>query len=404
MEFVFWFTTIFWNGKSMSIDRFDSGLQLRENDRKISGVIHDVKNLMGVVLGQAEIMANEIPRGHPCRERAITIGYVMDRCVDLLATIPSNAPGGGPEWRSFAINSIIKETVSLAMLSGKPVTIMETIDATEHTEINGRPAEIVAALLNICLNAVEAMPRGGVIRLHTSIVDGKDPLLPPDDAGGEKAANYVRIEINDTGTGIPQVLLRKVFDPNWSTKSTTDGIGRGMGLYRVRQCVMAHGGAVSVQSEVGQGTTFVLFFPVSGEGERDQANKVLIFNSGHLIQKIVLIDHNEVIRDVIASMFSTVGIETVQHSHPETAKSWLREHVGQASLVIVEYLLPGFDGVTCINTLRAMDTSLKFILYSSSTDGAALLDRNTVFLRKPFLKAELFKAVERVVTGNHCAL
>ena len=262
----------------------------------------------------------------------------------------------------------------------------------------GSEPELLAMLMNLCLNAVEALPDGsGIITIETSLIgiDDESALVERCRVTAER---YIRIEIHDTGGGIPPGTLKHIFEPFFSSKSSAEDKTRGLGLYRVQQCTVAHGGAIGVTSMSGKGTTFTVLLPVAVRGALAETKDTTCGKAMALMQKIVVIDENDQRSKQIASIFSHIGIEVVRYPDPETAISWVREHRGQVSLAIIDHHHSYGSGMKCVNTLKSIDDTMRFILYMHNGTTAVIKnDRSTVTLCTPFKKQELIDAIDRVL-------
>ena len=312
----------------------ESGIE--EKVRSNSGVIHDVNNLLGVITGLAALLEDEVPEGQVAHARIVNIMHAVDRCGSLLATLRPDTFHIESVRHHFAINTLIEECIAMTRLQEKPVSIRESIGATEHAAVYGSEAELAAALMNLCTNAVEAQPDGsGIVELHTSLIEQGDDcrLVEKCPAAAER---YIRIVIRDNGPGIPPDILRHIFDPFFSSKPAVGGRRRGLGLYRVHQCAVTHGGTVGVTSRVGEGTTFTLLLPLAVTAALTGAADLPRDDGMNLMRKVVVIDGDEDTCDRIALIFGQAGIEVVRHSDPDAALSWVAEHVGQAWLAIIE--------------------------------------------------------------------
>ena len=382
----------------------ESGIE--EKVRCNSGVIHDVNNLLGVIGGLAALLADELPEGQTAHARIVNILHAVNHCGNLLSTLRPDTFHLDAARHCFTINTLIEECVAMIRLLERPVSISESIRGTANTAVYGSESELGAALMNLCLNAVEALPDGaaGIVEIRTSLIEyGEESVL------AEKcpvtAAGHIRIEISDNGPGIPPDTLHHIFDPFFSSKPTTGGKRRGLGLYRVHQCAVAHGGAVSATSAIGEGTTFTLLLPIAAGGQQTGTESVPHNDGMNLMRKVVVIDEDDDACDHIASIFGLAGVEVVRHSDPRTAISWVAEHVGQASVAIIEKNHRNGDGMASINALKSIDHDMKFILYSRCRDYdcAAVTGSGIEFLRKPFLKQDLISAVDRVLKRKDCA-
>lgn len=235
--------------------------KLVRSDHHNNGVVHDVNNLLGAIMGIADLMLLEISESPMLHAQACTIINASKRCAGLLSSLRFATFTDDPAWQMVEVNPLIEEVIALIMLSNVSVKISESIRDTELVTINGCATELSAALMNLCFNAIDALPEGGTIQIRTLLIDAENKTALMDECSA-KVAEYVQIEVADDGKGILSTHLPYIFEPYFSTKSVNNNRVRGMGLFRVRQCVVEHGGAIGVRSQPEEGTTFTLLLPI----------------------------------------------------------------------------------------------------------------------------------------------
>jgi two-component system cell cycle sensor histidine kinase/response regulator CckA len=371
------------------------------NDQELTshneGVIHDVNNMLWAICCMADLIKDEIPKSHACQERVETIAQTAQRCSCLLSTSIQAKTQNMEKKEIFDIISLIKEVVLFIACTPQLKPTIEVTHEKEKVTICGIKSEITSALLNLCLNAIEAMPDGGILHINTYCLKSTD--ISNSTIGNlDKADEQIIINIIDTGIGIQSENLSHIFEPHFTTKCSLKKKNSGMGLWRVQQCVSQHKGSIHVSSSPGKGATFSMKLPVvrtlKVKSSRAIACKPITLKR----KKALIIDNDETIRDVITMMLNKVQIDVIGFSRSNSAISWVSEHIGDANIAIVEHMFPVFDGIGCIKTLQAIDSGLKCILCSDSTDESLLINHKKIFLTKPFLKNELFKAINMALT------
>ena len=170
------------------------------------GIIHDINNFLGVILGMAEVIKYDIAERYTCQSRADIIIRAAKRCTDLLSGVRFDPSHSDIKRQNFEINPLIGEVAALIRNSGRPVTIIETTNVTERTAVYGHAADIVAALMNVCLNALEAIPDEGTIHLRTRIIDGNNEMQLQKECA-VKAAEYILTEISKQQRDIMNALI-----------------------------------------------------------------------------------------------------------------------------------------------------------------------------------------------------
>jgi two-component system, cell cycle sensor histidine kinase and response regulator CckA len=360
--------------------------------RRQVGVVHDINNMIGAILGMAEIITETIPEGHGCHSMAKTIVSSAQRCSDLLLTCqPENLYRC--RRQQIEILPLVGEVVSMVKHSCSSAVKIDVYHESGNIAFYGDGTELCAALMNLCINAIEAMPDGGLIQIRTRLSGlGNDEICSEERI--VKAGECIQIEIGDSGVGIPAEKIPIVFEPFFSTKSTSVKMQRGMGLYRVKQCVDAHGGTIRVKSIPANGTTFTITLPVTGAEGNDVKSVSVKETEASAPRQVTVIDKDESTRDIIASMLMMENLMVAAYSHPLSAMPWIFKHTGRASLVIIGHRSLLLDGIDCVTVLRAIDQNLKFIICTGDIGSAAHWTCDATFLYKPFLKTDLMRAIE----------
>jgi two-component system, cell cycle sensor histidine kinase and response regulator CckA len=380
-----------------------------EHDKSISnnhestshneGVIHDVNNMLWAICSIADLIKNEIPKSHACQERAETIVQAALRCSSLLSTSIQTKTQNLEKKEIFDLISLIKEVVSFVAFTPGLKSQTEVTHEKEKVMICGIKSEISSALMNLCLNAIEAMPDGGVLHVNTHCLKNT-AISNSTNRNLDEAEEHIIINIIDTGIGIQPEDLIHIFEPHFTTKCSLKKKNLGMGLWRVQQCVSQHEGTIHVSSSPGNGATFSIKLPVV-RNLKTKSSKTLACKFKTLKRKkVLIIDNDETIRDVITIMLNKAKIDVIGYSNSYSAITWVSEHIGHASIAIVEHMFPVFDGIKCSKTLQTIDPGLKCILCSDSTDKSTLINHKKIFLTKPFLKNDLFKAINTAITEN----
>jgi CheY-like chemotaxis protein len=242
------------------------------------------------------------------------------------------------------------------------------------------------------------MPEGGDLMISTSLValDETFCLYHP----GATPDRYVRIDISDTGTGIPKEHLEKIFDPFFTTKE--QGKGTGLGLSMVFGIVRNHGGYVDVESEVGVGTTFKVFLPVSEwAGDAVEPEATPQSGPGGKKARILLIDDQKTVRDVCTAMLQTLGYDVSTASDGREGVDHYRRYGKDIDLVIVDMIMPNLGGRDCFRQIKAINPEVRAVLSTGfSMDGAVqeiMKEGITGFIQKPFRLEQLSRVVAKVL-------
>jgi CheY-like chemotaxis protein len=273
---------------------------------------------------------------------------------------------------------------------------IEVALGADHAVVKGDRSQLENAVLNLCLNARDAMPEGGRLEISTSVVDisraGRLVGIFVVDPG-----RYLRLGVSDTGSGIDPALLPKVFEPFFTTKEP--GKGTGLGLASVYGTVKTHGGAIDVDTDLGRGTTFHIYLPLLAGVVPAPVSRVVppVQGSG----MVLVIDDEEIVREITSRMLERLGYDVVLASNCDEGVEVLRSRPGQIDAVVLDMIMPGKSGRQCFHLMRELDPNVKVILASGYTRGEDVGDLIALglagFLRKPFRSSDLAKMLARAV-------
>jgi CheY-like chemotaxis protein len=244
-------------------------------------------------------------------------------------------------------------------------------------------------ILNLAVNARDAMPDGGTLVVETADVDLDGAVLPP----GLPPGRYLTLSVSDTGVGIPEEHQERIFEPFFTTKS--EGKGSGLGLATVFGIAKGHGGTVRVHSEPGVGTRFVVFLPLPTDAgpTREPEDDAAPRGAG----VVLVVDDEELVRKTAARVLESLGYEPVQVAGGQEALDWFERQSAPPVAVLLDLSMPGMDGRTCFRALRARAPKLPVIIssgFSKLGRGDELLAEGAVaFVQKPYRSVELARAL-----------
>jgi CheY-like chemotaxis protein len=260
----------------------------------------------------------------------------------------------------------------------------------------GDSTQVQQVLMNLCVNARDAMPEGGRLTIEAENLSIDEGLARH--YLEAKAGTYVRIAVTDTGSGIPPEVLDKVFEPFFTTKPT--GKGTGLGLSTVYSIVKSHGGFVSVYSEMGMGTSFSIYLPASDKDAHLPINgeaQDTFHGNGELI---LVIDDEEYIREAAHEILESSGFRVVTASNGRHGVEVFRQHRGEVSAIITDLMMPEMDGVAAIRAVRALSADVPIIAASGMTSGKVGESQAAganLFISKPFTAEKLLASLHRVL-------
>ena len=358
------------------------------------GIAHDFNNQLVGILGNAEFMievAGNPAEVRACAESILTSGR---RAADLTRQLLAFARRGRHHNLPVNLHQLLGEVVALACRSiDKRIVLEQQLDA-ECAVTVGDASALQNALLNLLLNARDAMPSGGTVRFVTRNVN-----LPHhgdrDSGSGLAPGKYVEISVTDTGSGIEPNIMSKVFEPFFTTKSS----GTGMGLAAVQGTVLEHQGTVEVESEVGRGSTFRLFLPVGSEAKVLEPTvsslRPLQQNRG----RILVVDDEAAVASTIKRALKRGGYDVNSCSGGQAALAVYQPHT--FDLVLLDMMMPDLDGVEVLRRLRSSDATARVVIMTGhapeSIQTRLLEFPDVTVLSKPFLPNELLKKVREIL-------
>ncbi|MBD3391800.1 MAG: response regulator [Chitinivibrionales bacterium] len=369
--------------------------------RLAGGIAHDFNNMLGAISGYAEMIKKKFGIDNPKLDKyADTILSAARRVADLTSKLLVFARVSKVEMIETDLHKVVDDVVMLlARTVEKNIAIRQRLDASASLVLGDR-SQLQSAILNIALNARDAMPEGGELLFGTDIVT-LDAKYIEQQTYYLKPGSYLLLTIDDTGVGMDESTRARIFEPFFTTKET--GKGTGMGLASAYGTVKSHNGYINIYSEVGHGTSVKVYLPLSpdavppAEGiQEDQP----VAGSGH----IMVIDDEEYMLNVSQEMLSDLGYRvTTCRSGARAIKLFETMHE-QIDLVIVDMIMPECTGRECLKGLRGIDPGVRAVLatgYSMNTEVKELLGEGFVeFIQKPFTGGKLSQVVAKALRGR----
>ncbi|MDL2321730.1 PAS domain-containing protein [Desulfosarcina sp. OttesenSCG-928-B08] len=362
------------------------------------GIAHDFNNLLMGIQGSASLMALKITSPHPIDEDLHTIDHLVRSGADLTRQLLGFSRRRTSSRTPLDINAVVAETARLFKRTRKTIHIREHY-AHPLPLVFGDQGQLEQMLLNLFINAWQAMAENGDIGLTTaSAVIDADFVRPYAVTHG----NYVRISVTDTGNGIDPAVAPHIFDPFFSTKTTSGGTG--LGLASVYSIVKSHKGIIDFETHPGKGTTFDVYLPVTEKTPVQTSSEPGPMISGKEV--ILLVDDESCIVDVGSRMLARLGYTVLTADQGEMAVNVFRDASPPVDLVILNMVMPGMDGRSVFQALRSIRPDIRILLTSgySIRTVASLMDRKgTGFIQKPYILETLSRAIRRVLDTGHYA-
>lgn len=352
------------------------------------GMAHDLNNALAPIL-----MGTQLLRRKSTDEESRDLLALMEtntlRGADMVRQVLLFARGRGGEFERLELRTLVADMEKLVRETFPKSITVETFLPDDLWPVNGNTTQLHQVLLNLSVNARDAMTSGGKL---TFVADNvklttAEAAAIPNGAAGE----FVSLAVSDTGEGMTPEVQAKIFEPFFSTKP--EGRGTGIGLATVQRIVKAHGGFLRVECETGQGTTFEIFLPRARSAAATAPAESIAESPRGKGELILIADDEQAIRDLMKSELLTFGYRVLTAANGAEAVTLFREHIDDVRLLVTDDAMPMMDGRAMIKELRLLKPALPIIF----TSGQASLERieDVVELSKPFPLEELLMAIHR---------
>ncbi|MFO0613657.1 MAG: PAS domain-containing protein [Polyangiaceae bacterium] len=360
------------------------------------GIAHDFNNLLTVILGGAEQLLGLLSEPDPMREEVLEIERAGQRAAALTRQLLAFSRKQVLEPRVVDVNVLVRDATRLLdRLLGENIEL-ELVLEPKPAPCWLDPGQFQQILLNLAVNARDAMPDGGSLLIETANVnlDETYAFEHPSVAAGR----YIRVSVSDNGHGMSPEVRARLFEPFFTTKEV--GRGTGLGLATVYGIVRQSGGAIWVYSEVDQGTTFKIYFPVhEGEATAQPAPSPVATTGGH--ETILLVEDDAQVRATVARMLRRSGYHVIEASNGGEALLICEQHGGTIHLLLTDVVMPKLNGRKVAERLRALRPALHVLFMSGYTENAivhhGVLDSGIDFLLKPITTETLLAKVRAVL-------
>jgi len=357
------------------------------------GIAHDFNNLLMGIQGHVSLLLFDLDPGHPYYESLKKIEGQVKNGANLSSQLLAFARRGKYEVKPSDVNKIIQQTSSMFERTRREIHIHRKFQEGIWT-IEVDRGQIEQVLMNLYVNAWQAMPEGGNLYLESrNVTLDRDHIK----SFSAEPGNYVRIAVRDTGTGMDQKTRQRIFDPFFTTKEM--GRGTGLGLASVYGVIKNHGGFIDVYSEIGEGTTFNIYLPVLDQKIPEEKRLSSEILSGKEI--VLLVDDEEIIAEIMEKALTLAGYRVLLARGGEEAIEVYKKNQNDIDLVVLDMIMPGMNGGKVFNRLREINPGVKVILSSGySIDGEAsqIMARGcNGFIQKPFGIKELSQKIREVL-------
>ncbi len=363
------------------------------------GIAHDFNNILGGVLGYTSFIKTKMPKTDPLYRYINIIETSARRAADLTQQLLAFARGGKYRVQNLALNLLVKEAVEL-IESTIHKNIRLKLELSQHdlaVEVDG--GQIIQTIVNMCINARDAMPDGGFLTISTSsvVLDEQFTHKHP----GSNTGNYALLRVSDTGTGMPEETKRRIFEPFFTTKK--DKKGTGLGLAMVYGIVKNHNGYINVESELGIGTTFSIYLPASTKPlETSSKNTANDVKQGREI--ILVAEDEDMMRDLLVEMLDSGGYEVITAENGKEALNIYRDQFDKIDLVILDMVMPELNGPEAFRKLKEINPEVKVLFssgYDEQTQSQDILNEGVLgFLQKPYGVNDLLNKIRTLIDSR----
>jgi signal transduction histidine kinase len=361
-----------------------------------AGIAHDFNNIMAAILVYTDLMLNDRSLPSTSYERLVIIQQQVQRAASLIRQILDFSRRSVMEQSEIDLLPFMKEMEKLlSRVLPETIHVEFTYDPGSYP-VKVDPTRLQQVFMNLALNARDAMPNGGNLRFNLEpihLLQGEKPPHPELTAG-----DWVRIEVVDSGQGIPKEILPHVFDPFFTTKPV--GQGTGLGLAQVYGVIRQHNGQIDVTSQSGAGTHFRIYLQLLSQAkmEIDEKASTAIDGSG---QQVLIVEDDPATREALCAMLAALNFDVLAAANGMEALNVLAERGGQVELVVSDLVMPEMGGIALYEILRDLIPNVKILFITGhplEMRDQAVLERGEVhWLQKPFSMQEFSSAVKALL-------
>lgn len=371
--------------------------------RLSGGVAHDFNNLLSVILSYTTSMLDELPAAHPMREDLGEVRRAGQRAADLTRQLLAFSRRQPMELKVLSLNELVKSTGGLLQrLIGEDVELKMDFEP-RLGRVRVDPGQMVQVVMNLAVNARDAMPSGGRLSIRTANVDLED-----EHAAAQlelPVGLYVLLRVSDTGTGMDEATLARLFEPFFTTKAP--GEGTGLGLATIFGIVKQSGGTIRVQSQPGQGATFDVYIPRSEQAAESGGERPERMHTENGNELVLLVEDDEQVRTLVRRILGHHGYEVLEADGVEKALALFEQYEDSIDLLLTDVVMPRMSGRELAERLLRSHGALKVLYMSGYTEDVAsrhgVVESSAAFLLKPLTPRALLRKVREVLDAKRAA-
>ncbi|HYV97277.1 MAG TPA: PAS domain S-box protein [Gemmatimonadaceae bacterium] len=381
--------------------QFQQAQKMEAVGRLAGGVAHDFNNLLTVINGSVEFLGETIAPDHPAHPDVEEIARAANRAASLTRQLLAFSRRQLLERRVVDPNTTITQLESmLGRLIGEDITLLLSVDPNTPT-ILADEGQLEQSVMNLVVNARDAMPHGGMLRLQTRLMH-VSPATAATHGVGHGGA-FAAIIVSDTGTGIEPDVIPRIFEPFFTTKDA--GRGTGLGLATVYGIVKQFGGFIEVTSELGAGSTFTMCIPANGQAADDPNTAQAERPNARGSERVLLVEDQDDVRAITRRILSQHGYRVVEARNGAEALTILQNPGEHVDLLVTDAVMPEVSGPDLIRAARPLRPGLPVLVITGYTDegslGRADIETHAKFLYKPFRAERLLRAVRGALENRN---
>jgi PAS domain S-box-containing protein len=363
------------------------------------GIAHDFNNLLSVMLGFASLARHRLSSDDPLQDSMGMIEQSAQRASDLTRQLLGFARPERQQVKPVCVDEVLDRVRRMVERTFDRNITVAVHKGSEPLWVDAEPSYLEQALLNMCINARDAMPTGGTLTLEAVAISPAQ--LQPGPPGVPTFGRYAQISVQDTGAGIPPETLPRVFEPFFTTKEP--GCGTGLGLAMVYGFVKSHEGLVKVESEPGRGARFTISLPlIPAPARQESAGKLGQIPQG--CGTVLLADDEPLVRAFAAEGLKRLGYQVLVAENGKQAIETYEEHRGEIGCVLLDLIMPELSGLETYRRMRAIDPQVRVIFASGYSTGGILRDapdaHSAEFIAKPYALEGLSIALRKAGMGQ----
>jgi two-component system cell cycle sensor histidine kinase/response regulator CckA len=371
--------------------------KLESVGRLAGGIAHDFNNLLSAIIGYSEMVMAELPAGDSLRQSVRIIKEAGERAATLTRQLLAFSRNQVLEMKPVNLNAVAEDMGNMLIRMIGEDVLLEIRNKTPVSNVLADRGQIEQILLNLALNARDAMPRGGRLEIRTSEVE-----LSEEDArshAGLQQGRYVTLSVTDSGMGMTGEVKQRIFEPFFTTKGP--GQHSGLGLSTVYGIIQQHNGGIEVTSEPGAGSTFRIYLPAAqGETMEEREAQEPVFMP-HGTETILMVDDEAAIRKLVVDMLEPLGYRLLTASGGEEAIKVSAAFDGPIDLLVTDVIMPGMNGSELAAALKKQRPFMPVIFMSGYTDsgitGSGMLDDESEYIQKPISRVQLAARIREVL-------